>query len=160
MSEKTDNKAETRSKTKTVKVPTSPFKTAFEAEQAFYLAFVRRDIELMKKVWTRRLPASTCLHPNESPVLDYDAIIKSWEQVFAKQKFSKLQIEHKNMASNQGLAVHRVTEHLTFKSDINEQQGTFHAINTFQCVNNEWFMLSHHASPAPVVTKPSGVTVH
>ncbi len=142
-------------------IPSPPFRSAFEAEKAFYLAFARGDIELMKKVWSPALTESYCLHPGDTPLLGYDAIIQSWQHIFANQQLSKLQIEHKNLSSNPGLAVHRITEHLSMRIDeSSSQQGTFHALNVLQCINDQWFMLSHHASPAPHVEKPTGVSVH
>jgi len=148
-------------KTQVSKVPTPPFKSAFEAEQAFYLAFVRCDLELMKKVWSPVLSVSYCLHPNDQPLIGYADIIQSWADVFANQKLVKLQIEHKNLVSNPGIAVHRITEHISIRLNANTiQKGTFHALNVLQCVNDQWFMLSHHAAPAPQIEKPTGVSVH
>jgi len=138
-----------------------PYQTAFAAEKAFYHAFVRRDIKMMKTVWSPRLPQSHCLHPGNSPLNGYEAIIKSWEEIFSTRALAKLQIEHKSIAGNDNLAVHRITEHLSYKNDDGiTQQATFHVINVLQRIKTEWFMLSHHAAPAPIIEKPSGATVH
>ena len=146
--------------TKVSALPTPPFKSAFLAEQAFYLAFVRRDVKLMQKVWANTL-TTYCLHPAQQPLVGTIAIMKSWHKVFSNIQTTQLKIEHQNIGSDKNLAVHRVTEHLSMKIDENtQQQATIHAINVFQCINENWHMISHHAAPAPEIVKPKGAAIH
>ena len=141
-------------------IPTPPFKSAFEAEKAFYLAFVRRDMSLMQQVWATSQNVY-CLHPGGQPLVGKDVIIQSWQQIFSGPQTSELKIEHHNLASDPKLAIHRITEHLTMHiNKEKKQQATMYAVNIFQCINDHWYMISHHASAAPHVAKPQGVTVH
>jgi len=137
-----------------------PFKSAFEAEKAFYLAFVRRDLKLMQAVWANTNNVY-CLHPGSQPLVGKDAIMQSWQKIFSGSPTSQLKIEHNNLASDPKLSIHRITEHLTVKTNNNKtQQATVHAINIFQCINDKWYIISHHCAAAPQVAKPQGVTVH
>lgn len=146
--------------TKVSPIPTPPFKTAFLAEQAFYLAFVRKDIKLMEKVWANTV-TTYCLHPAQQPLVGTTAIMNSWQQVFSSIQTTQLKIEHQNIGSDKNLAVHRVTEHISMKTkEKTEQQATIHSINTFQCINNNWYMISHHSAPAPEIVKPQGTVIH
>lgn len=141
-------------------IPAPPFKTAFQAEQAFYYAFVRKDVALMQKIWANTL-TTYCLHPAQQPLIGTTAIMSSWQQIFSNIQTTQLKIEHQNIGSDKNLAVHRVTEHISMKIDEkNQQQATIHAINTFQCINDNWQMISHHAAPAPEIVKPQGVVIH
>lgn len=141
-------------------IPTAPFKSAFEAEKAFYLAFVRRDISLMQKVWANTL-MTYCLHPGNQPLVGTEAILHSWQQIFSDPQTTELKIEHLNLANDKKIAIHRVTEHLTMHiNNERKQQATIYAMNVFQCINDQWYMISHHSAPAPQVVKPQGVTMH
>ena len=141
-------------------IPSPPYKSAFLAEQAFYLAFVRKDLELMQKVWANTLK-TYCLHPAQQPVLGTTAIMSSWQHIFTNIQTTQLKIEHQNIGSDKNLAIHRVTEHLSMKIDENtNQQATINAINVFQCINDSWYMISHHAAPAPEIVKPKGAVIH
>lgn len=147
-------------KTKVSALPAPPFKSAFLAEQAFYLAFVRRDVELMQKVWANTL-TTYCLHPGQQPLVGTVVIMSSWQKIFSNIQTTQLKIEHQNIGSDKSLAVHRVTEHLSMKIDEKtQQQATIHAINVFQCINENWYMISHHAAPAPEIVKPKGAVIH
>jgi len=146
--------------TKVSKISSPPFKTAFQAEQAFYLAFVRNDLELMQKIWADNL-STYCLHPAQQPVVGTKAIINSWQQVFSNKQTTQLKIEHQNIAGDKNLAVHRVTEHLSTQIEGHtNQQATVHAINVFKCIDDHWLMISHHAAPAPAIIKPQGAVIH
>ena len=146
--------------TKASELPSPPFKSAFEAEKAFYLAFVRRDLQLMQKVWANTL-TTYCLHPGTQPLVGTEAIMQSWQQIFKGPQTTELKIEHHNLASDQKINVNRVTEHLTMHiNDEKKQKATVHSINVFQCINDNWYMVSHHSSGAPKVEKPQGVTMH
>lgn len=145
---------------KIAEIPKPPFKSAFEAEQAFYLAFVRRDTELMAKVWANT-QSVYCLHPGSQPLVGKDAIMQSWQEIFNGPQTSQLKIEHHNLASDPKLSVHRITEHLTIQGEgENIRQATIHAMNIFQCINDNWYIISHHTAPAPQIATPKGETVH
>ncbi len=146
--------------TKASPIALPPFKSAFLAEQAFYLAFVRKDIELMKKIWANTT-TTYCLHPAQQPLIGTTAILRSWQDVFTTIKTTQLKIEHQNIGSNNSLAVHRVTEHMSLKTaDKSKQQATIHSINTFQCIDKHWYMISHHSAAAPEIIKPQGAVIH
>jgi len=145
---------------KTSKLPIPPFKTAFLAEQAFYLAFVRKDVSLMQKVWANT-NTTYCLHPAQQPLIGSTAILSSWQQIFSSLQTTQLKIEHQNIGADEKLAIHRVTEHLSLKIDEKtKQQATIHAINVFECIDGYWYMISHHAAAAPEIVKPQGAVIH
>jgi ketosteroid isomerase-like protein len=141
-------------------MPVAPYKSAFEAEKAFYLAFVRRDLDLMQKVWAEK-ETVYCLHPGTQPLVGKPAIIKSWQQIFTGPQTTELKIEHHNLTGDPKIAVHRVTEHLSMHvNNENKQQATIHSINIFQCINDYWYIIAHHSAAAPVIAKPQGATMH
>ena len=146
--------------TKVSSIPLPPYKSAFLAEQAFYLAFVRKDVTLMQKIWANTT-STYCLHPAQQPLIGTTAIMSSWQKIFSNIQTTQLKIEHQNIGSDKNLAIHRVTEHLSMKIDENtQQQATIHAINVFQYIGDSWHMISHHAAPAPKIVKPKGAVIH
>jgi len=147
--------------TSKLKKPFKPsFETPLQAEQAFYLALVRKDIKLMQRVWVNS-SSSYCLHPEQQPVTGTVNIINSWQNFFKKTQTAELKIEHQKVTNTAQIAIHKVTQHLTILKDKNSKQlATIYAMNVFQYINNNWLLISHHASSAPKIIKPQGTVVH
>ncbi|KAL7469883.1 hypothetical protein ACHAXS_010118 [Conticribra weissflogii] len=51
------------------------------ANMAFYDAFSSRDIDAMKEVWWHSA-SSICVHPGHSPLIGYNAILESFDNIF------------------------------------------------------------------------------
>lgn len=51
------------------------------ANQSFYDAFGARDFPAMDRLWARRHPV-VCIHPGWLPLVDRQAVIGSWRDIF------------------------------------------------------------------------------
>lgn len=56
------------------------------ANQAFYQAFEKKDIDAMSAVWSQGT-GSLCIHPGRNVLRGWQPIRVSWEQIFRKTKY-------------------------------------------------------------------------
>ncbi len=52
------------------------------ANDAFYLAFNTRDINVMERLWAQQT-SPVCIHPGWGPMFDREEIITSWRDIFS-----------------------------------------------------------------------------
>jgi len=52
-----------------------------DANESFYQAFNRGDLNLMKSVWAQN-DSVACIHPGWEVLRGFDVIIQSWEKIF------------------------------------------------------------------------------
>jgi hypothetical protein len=67
-----------------VNLPTSSEDVAavLRANEAFYAAFVARDMGAMEGVWSARAEI-TCIHPGWNVLAGREAVLESWEAILA-----------------------------------------------------------------------------
>ena len=125
----------------------SGFTTSNEAENAFYTAFSRGDLEAMRDIW---LDAShtSCVHPMGDRLLGTPAILKSWETIL--KNTGDVIIELSDLAVHQGsqTAIHTLIENVHVQ-DETEKVFQFIATNVYEQTSVGWKMILHHASPMP-----------
>ena len=61
------------------------------ANERFYEAFNKRDIEAMNQVW-RNGERVTCVHPGWPPLKGFEPIMNSWEGIFKNSGNMEIQI--------------------------------------------------------------------
>ncbi len=119
------------------------YSTSEQAEEAFYLAFQRGDIEMMMSVWSIDKD-TTCVHPGGPRLEGRKDIRESWEQIFAHERGIKFEINHKRVLVENDIAIHHVIEAISVN---NELQSEIVATNVYCKTKNGWHMILHHASP-------------
>jgi len=130
------------------------FPTAQDAENAFYEALERCDLEGMMAVWAEDEDI-VCVHPAGARLSGQDEVRESWARIFAGGPRARLRIEQQVAISGMMLAVHSVFENFTIPSEP-PSQGTqasqpvpIVATNVYLRTAAGWRMIVHHASPAP-----------
>lgn len=121
------------------------FKTADQAEAAFYAAFSSADIETMKQVWADSAQA-VCIHPMSAPLYGHAAIVDSWSAILGK---GGGRIAHQTLYRRQegNLAIHGVEERLLLPQGV---EARMHATHVYaHDPEAGWKLLVHHASPLP-----------
>jgi len=125
----------------------SGFTTSTEAENAFYAAFSRGDLEAMRDIW---LDAShtSCVHPMGDRLLGTPAILKSWETIL--KNTGDVIIELSDLAIHQGpqTAIHTLIENIHVE-DETEKMFQFIVTNIYEQTSDGWKMILHHSSPMP-----------
>lgn len=117
-------------------------KDSKQAESIFYDAFQQRDIELMTAVWDMN-DEVCCIHPGSQRIFGFDAVIKSWQQIFAVESEMQINITEPIYISQPPSAIHYVQENISVQ---NEYMGVICATNIYRQADEGWKIILHHAS--------------
>jgi len=128
------------------------FPTAQDAENAFYEALERCDLEGMMAVWAEDEDI-VCVHPAGPRLTGHDQIRESWARVFSAGPRARVHITSQVAISGMMLAVHSVFENFTIEGQ-SQRVGDavpapIVATNVYLRTAAGWRMIVHHASPAP-----------
>ena len=126
------------------------FPTAQDAENAFYEALERCDLEGMMAVWGEDEDI-VCVHPGGPRLTGQDQIRESWARIFSAGPRARVHITNQVAISGMMLAVHSVHENFTIEG---QRRGDavpvpIVATNVYLRTAAGWRMIVHHASPAP-----------
>jgi uncharacterized protein (TIGR02246 family) len=130
------------------------FPTAQDAENAFYEALERGDLEGMMAVWAEDEDV-ICVHPGGERLAGQDQIRESWTRIFASGPQGRVQVANQVAISGMMLAVHSVHENFTLPGAKPGQPGAealpvpILATNVYLRTAAGWKMIVHHASPVP-----------
>ena len=123
------------------------FPTAQDAQNAFYEALERCDLEGMMAVWAED-EEIVCVHPAGPRLAGLAEVRASWELIFAGGPGTRVQITHKVETSGIMLAVHSVHENFSVPGG-ERPPARVVATNVYLRGAAGWRMIVHHASPAP-----------
>ena len=121
-------------------------KDVIEANQNFYNAFNKNDIELMIGIWLND-SASQCIHPGWDVLTGFENIMSSWQKIFASAQDLEIKLSHIKVTTSENLAWVTCQENLFSIVSSGVQLSKVHSTNLFKKVNDEWKMILHHASP-------------
>jgi ketosteroid isomerase-like protein len=126
--------------------------TPESAEATFYRAFARCDADAMRKVWAD--DGVVCVHPGANPITNLEAIIRSWEHIFAGAAPPRIETRLVQCFEQAGLAVRLVEEHIGSAS-VGSVPARVLATNVYRRFGQRWRMVSHHGSvlPAPAIER-------
>ena len=125
------------------------FPTAQDAENAFYEALERCDLDGMMAVWAED-EEIVCVHPAGARLTGQGQVRESWAKLFAAGPRARLRIEQQVAISGMMLAVHSVFETFSIQGQKAEAQPLpIVATNVYLRTAAGWRMIVHHASPAP-----------
>ena len=117
-----------------------------EANQNFYNAFNKNDIELMIGIWLND-SASQCIHPGWDVLTGFENIMSSWQKILASAQDLEIKLSHIKVTTSENLAWVTSQENLFSILSSGVQLSKVHSTNLFKKVNDEWKMILHHASP-------------
>ena len=126
------------------------FPTAQDAENAFYEALERCDLEGMMAVWAEDEDV-VCVHPAGPRLTGQDQVRESWARIFSAGPRARVSVAQQVAISAMMLAVHSVQENFTLEggSKGDAQPAPVVATNVYLRIGAGWRMIVHHASPAP-----------
>jgi hypothetical protein len=113
------------------------FEDASAAEAAFYSAFAEVDIEVMDRVWARRVEV-LCVHPGGSLLRGRPAVMQSWMEIFSGTQPPRVEYRLLGRFGRNAEAPNRVL-----------------ATNVYTREEGSWRMVEHHAS-LPLVERSGG----
>jgi uncharacterized protein (TIGR02246 family) len=129
------------------------FPTAQDAENAFYEALERGDLEGMMSVWAEDEDI-ICVHPTGPRLSGQDQVRESWAKIFSGGTGPRVRITQQVAVTGMMIAVHSVHENFTTEGDARSQVPVV-ATNVYLRTAAGWRMIVHHASPAPVQSEAS-----
>ena len=121
------------------------FPTAQDAENAFYEALERADLEAMMAVWSED-EEIVCVHPAGQRLAGQEQVREVWRQMFAGGPNMRVQITQKLVVSGMMVAVHSVQENITVTGE-QRPRPLMVATNVYLRTPAGWRMAVHHASP-------------
>ena len=131
---------------------TKIFPTAQDAENAFYEALERGDLEGMMAVWAED-EEIICVHPTGPRLSGPDQVRESWAQIFSGGAGPRVHITQQVAVTAMMIAVHSVHENFTIEGEARAQVPVV-ATNVYLRTAAGWRMIVHHASPAPAQSEP------
>jgi len=132
------------------------FPTAQDAENAFYEALERCDLEGMMAVWAEDEDI-VCVHPAGPRLTGQDQVRESWARIFSGGPRARVHIASQVAISGMMLVVHSVHENFTLEggSKGDARPAPVVATNAYLRTSSGWRMIVHHASPAPSQPEPA-----
>jgi len=121
---------------------------AQSANEQFYKAFNKRDIEAMKRVWEND-ERITCVHPGWSPLNGFEPILNSWAGIFENSGNMEIRISDVRVLASEDLAWVSCTEKLFTIAESGVLASQVFATNLFHLEGDVWKMVMPHASPVP-----------
>ncbi len=136
------------------------FASPDEAENAFYEAFQRADLEAMMEVWAEDEEVA-CIHPGGERLEGLEEVRESWRRLFSQGPSLRFRITHRQVWRSALIAVHTVHENIQL---LGERSGRVIATNVYTLTAGGWRLVLHHASPglqeAPPEDEPGAITLH
>jgi uncharacterized protein (TIGR02246 family) len=129
------------------------FPTAQDAENAFYEALERSDLEGMMAVWSEDEDI-VCVHPGGPRLSGQDQVRESWAKIFVGGAGPRVTITQQVAVTGMMIAVHSVHENFSVPGDARAQVPVV-ATNVYLRTAAGWRMIVHHASPAPAQPAPA-----
>jgi ketosteroid isomerase-like protein len=123
------------------------FTTAQDAENAFYEALARGDLDLMMAVWADE-EEIVCVHPGAQRLVGQEQVRDSWRKILSGGAGLGVHVTQQVALSGAMVAVHSVQENLTPPGE-KKPSGPVVATNVYLRSGAGWRMVAHHASPAP-----------
>ena len=132
------------------------FPTAQDAENAFYEALERCDLDGMMAVWAEDEDI-VCVHPTGPRLTGQDQIRESWAHIFSGGPRARVHITSQVAISGMMLAVHSVHENFTIEGERQADARSLPVVatNVYLRTPAGWRMIVHHASPAPAEKPPA-----
>lgn len=120
------------------------------ANEGFYNSLETGDIDLMRSLWVQD-EGALCVHPGASPILGFDAVMRSWSLIMANTAYIQFVLTDVRVDLRDGCALLTCTENiLTGDERIGTDRfggATASAVNLFVLSGDRWLLWSHVAVP-------------
>jgi ketosteroid isomerase-like protein len=129
-----------------------PFASAESAEEAFYDAMRRGDLDAMMALWADE-DEVVCAHPSGARLVGLPAIRASFEEIFAG---GGVRVQPAEIRVHAGglLAVHSLLERIVVDTPGGPRRVECAVTNAYVKTVRGWRMVLHHASPP--LEQPAG----
>ena len=123
-----------------------------EANERFYMAMNRLDIEAMDEVWADD-EGAVCVHPGREALIGYERIRESWVVIFSSSSSMSIAASNERVLLSNDVAWVVCTETISLMMEEGLAAAAAQATNIFRRRGDSWQMILHHASPIPFTTQ-------
>ncbi|MBS0336668.1 MAG: nuclear transport factor 2 family protein, partial [Proteobacteria bacterium] len=123
------------------------FPTPQDAENAFYDALERADLEAMMAVWAED-EEIVCVHPTGPRLAGHEQVRESWRQIFSGAGGVRIHVTQLVATQAMMVAIHSVQENAPSPGGKGPAAAVV-ATNVYLRTAAGWRMILHHASHAP-----------
>ncbi len=116
------------------------------ANQAFYCAFEKLDIQAMDAIWSRE-DHIKCIHPGWDARAGWCAIRDSWVLIFNNTQALRFSVSPIDIKLYDRSAILLCLESISTQTSEGWIEGKVVSTNIFEKYNNQWLMVHHHGSP-------------
>ena len=116
------------------------------ANQRFYDAFGALDIDSMESAWENS-DRSLCVHPGWSPLVGWDSIHESWQNIFDHATLMHFNLQYVNVAIEGDCAWVTCVENITSVLQGRANNFGVLATNIFVRTAQGWRITAHHGTP-------------
>ena len=116
------------------------------ANQAFYKAFEKKDIDAMSAVWSKGT-SSVCIHPGRPPLKGWEQIRSSWEQIFRNTEHLEVSAGVITAEVNGSFAYVVLQEDILQVARGQRVEAKSIATNVLERMAGGWYLVHHHGSP-------------
>lgn len=121
-------------------------KAVLAANDAFYRAFEKKDIDKMTALWSQGINTA-CIHPGRSALRGSDKIRKSWEMIFKNTAYIEIDTEIITTEISGNLAYVLLIEKVLQVTPGRKMKAESMATNIFERMGGNWYLIHHHGSP-------------
>ncbi|MBD2013310.1 nuclear transport factor 2 family protein [Microcoleus sp. FACHB-53] len=116
------------------------------ANETFYRAFEKKDIESMNAVWSQGT-GSRCIHPGRDVIRGWKDIRYSWEQIFKNTNYLEIDTEIISIELRDTIAYVILIEKVLQVIGGRRIKAESIATNVFERMASSWYLVHHHGSP-------------
>lgn len=117
------------------------------ANEAFYRAFEKKDIDAMAAVWAQD-SGCLCIHPGRDALKGWAEIRDAWERIFANTSYLEIDPHLLTVEVSGDLAYVVLIENvLQISSGDRRLEARSMATNGFVRRDGQWYLIHHHGSP-------------
>lgn len=120
--------------------------TVEQANQAFYRAFEKKDLDAMEAVCSKSID-SLCIHPGRDAIKGWSNIRQSWQQIFKATRYLEIDLDILSIELSGDLAYVVLIEKVMQVSGRQRLEAKSMATNIFERMGGQWFLVHHHGSP-------------
>lgn len=126
---------------------TTAFPTPQDAENAFYDALERADLDAMMAVWADD-EEIVCVHPTGPRLAGHEQVRESWRRIFSGGGGVRIHVTQLVATQAMMVAIHSVQENPPSPGG-KRPAGAVVATNVYLRTAAGWRMIVHHASQVP-----------
>lgn len=116
------------------------------ANEAFYRAFEKKDIDAMSEIWSQGT-GSFCVHPGWNILRGWKQVSNSWVKIFENTPYIEINTDIISTEIRGNIAYIVLVENVMQVIKGSRMEAQSLATNVFELLGGKWYLVHHHASP-------------